>query len=606
MSRDGRGSTGTGRAAALPNGVYQPPPAVVEVDGRLTVEFVGEDGRGGILRADRLPLPGWHGLLAAAVERRTDPAGAVRTLATAQGEWGSLGRWMHYLGGLVQPPTHPGALTVAHVEGFFAVRTTQTTYSGRDLRAIGKLLGTEPLAGHVLPQVHDALARRIGRQGNPKPGYSDGELSRLVAAARTDVAAIRNRMRAGEAQVADHQAGDADLRDAFGGGDADRLMQMAATGCVAGLVRPVRRLEYAKQLFFTRPDLLPLLVLMVAVTGCNVETIKELPAEHRILDGRAVEVRLVKRRRGTQRWWRTVTWEIGPPDRQLHTPGGLYLLAHQLTARSRQYAGGPRLWAVWRNGHKAGLRDLDEHGDPFALTLGAQIRHGRWLTRHGLHADAATVVDDDQGSPPPVLSLDFNRLKTSIDVRRTKQAGGHLPSAARTNTIPVLFRHYLRGDATVAVWAEEVIAEAVTDAEQAAVAAHQRAMRMAGGGPTVAVDAPTPASGAMDTPWSTCVDPGAHPITGQRCEVSFLDCFHCGNCLVTTEHLPRLLGLVQALTIRRTQLGEADWWARYGATWVAIGHDVLGKFTPAQLAVAGTDRQADAWLDLIENPWERP
>lgn len=93
-----------------------------------------------------------------------------------------------------------------------------------------------------------------------------------------------------------------------------------------------------------------MLVLLVAVTGRNIETVKELPAHHRLLDGRAVEVQLTKRRRGAGRWVQTVTWEIGPPGRELHHPGGLYLLLHRLMASGRELSTGPSsFWAVWRN-----------------------------------------------------------------------------------------------------------------------------------------------------------------------------------------------------------------------------------------------------------------
>ena len=61
------------------------------------------------------------------------------------------------------------------------------------------------------------------------------------------------------------------------------------------------RLETAGHLFLTPRDVAPLLVLGVALTGRNVETLKELPAQHRLLDGRAVEVTVVKRRRGAGR-----------------------------------------------------------------------------------------------------------------------------------------------------------------------------------------------------------------------------------------------------------------------------------------------------------------
>jgi hypothetical protein len=75
------------------------------------------------------------------------------------------------------------------------------------------------------------------------------------------------------------------------------------------------------------------------------------------------------------------------------------------------------------------------------------------------------------GQERTALKISFNRIKTSMDVRRTKQLGGHLPSAARSNTMAVLFRNYLSGDPIITAWAAEVMAEALDDAEQAAVAA---------------------------------------------------------------------------------------------------------------------------------------
>ena len=86
----------------------------------------------------------------------------------------------------------------------------------------------------------------------------------------------------------------------------------------------------------------------------------------------------------------------------------------------------------------------------------------------------------------------------------------------------------------------------------------------------------------------------------------FLDCFHCGNCLVTRDHLPRLLGLLDALAQRRRELSDEVWWQRYGPAWVAIRQDILTKFTPAELQQARTEQPHDALLDLVENPWELP
>jgi hypothetical protein len=90
------------------------------------------------------------------------------------------------------------------------------------------------------------------------------------------------------------------------------------------------------------------------------------------------------------------------------------------------------------------------------------------------------------------------------------------------------------------------------------------------------------------------------------CQASFLECFHCGNCLITVAHLPRILALLTALQARREQLPEQQWWERYGQTWAAIRHDVLPKFSPAELAQAGLEPHVEALLDLVEPPWEHP
>jgi hypothetical protein len=180
--------------------------------------------------------------------------------------------------------------------------------------------------------------------------------------------------------------------------------------------------------------------------------------------------------------------------------------------------------------------------------------------------------------------------------------GGHLPSAARSNTYPVLFRNYLRGDPTTLEWAQDIVGQALVDAERSALDAHRRALNTHGGrlrvitGPADAehlqqagLDADTArraADGLLDTAWSGCTDHDHHPATGTRCHTSFLDCFHCGNCLITHEHLPRQLGLLDALAARRHQLSEQDWWGRYGAVWAAIRRDVLVKFSPAEIEQA--------------------
>ena len=631
MSSRGRGSTHTGRAAAVPAGGYQPPPPVVDDAAGLVVRVDGEDGRGVLLRVDRLPLPGWHRPVAAALATRCGPAGARRTKTSAEHTWGTLGRLLRFLDTLPDPPSAPEQLTVAHVEAFRrhqAVAGNGDSYGRREMREIGRLLRTPPLHGLVPAETLDYANQRIRDEPPaPEPGYSDRELGALLRAARGDVARIRDRIHSGEKLLADAQARPDTLTDAQRD-QARILAQMAATGVVPtvlpgqGRLGWRERIELAGNLFLTLDDMLALLLLFVAVTGRNVETIKELPVEHTVLDGRAVQLHVLKRRRGPQRWWQTVTWEIGPADRELHTPGGLYLLVLRLTARGRAFSNSPMLWAVWRNGHRADATGAGEHYNMFGPRLRTALLPERWAARHGLTADPPESDGDGPAPDPVPLPVGFKRLRTSIEVRRTRQAGGHLPTAARSNTMPVLFRNYLRGDATVAAWAEEVVADALVDAEQSALAAHRRTLDTTGGHLHVlpgetdgdrlrdtgipAAAAQRIATGEADTAWAACVDHDTHPATGRPCRASFLDCFHCGNCLITRAHLPRLLALLDALADRRQHLDEADWWRRYGPTWAAIRHDVLTKFGPAELDHAAAHKPGDALLDLVEPPWQHP
>jgi hypothetical protein len=386
------------------------------------------------------------------------------------------------------------------------------------------------------------------------------------------------------------------------------VAEIATTGTVPNLhltagERGRQRVEYAGGLFLTLTDMAPLLVLMVAVMQRNVETIKELPATHRLLaDGQAVEVQITKRRRGPQRWTETVTWEVGPAGRELHTPGGLYLLLLRLTARSRRFCGEDYAITVWRNGRTLGIQPGPrELTAPFAKDLRTgQPQLSRWAATR-----VPPVLADDGSTHPAPLRVDTNRVRTSIEVRRTRQMGGHLPSAARSNTFPVLFENYLRPDPTVRAWADDVVGEALVDAEHAALAAHRRALAETGGKVTVTV-IDEPGTAAVGGTWSSCTDPTSHPRTGSECSASLLDCYSCGNCLITAEHLPQLLSLLTALADRRQRMPDQQWWSRYGQAWTAIRHDILTKFTPEQIAASrksAADRDA---LDWAEAPWEQP
>jgi hypothetical protein len=425
------------------------------------------------------------------------------------------------------------------------------------------------------------------------------------------VVEIRDRIKAGERLVAlaetDPDSLTADERDKAGW-----LVEMARTGAVpdhfrkgggwpgSNLVDFSQRISAARNLFLTNDDLVPLLVLGVALTERNPETVKELPAEHRMLEGRAVAVGTTKRRRGKALSRMTLHWEVGTTSRQLHTPGGFYLLLHELTRRSRAVSGTESLWSIWTG------RGATGHVAPFADSLGRCLDLSRWAACEELTADTP------DGGEPPALPLRLDRLKTAAEARRAKATGGHLPSTATTNTMDVSYLHYLRNDPVIREWAEDIIDAALTDAEESSrtfqlrvhgPAIHTRfatdpdgAARELG---TTTVKLEQALAGSLDTVIASCLDIDHSPFGDGRCGVSFLTCLRCPNALVLQRHLPALYTLLDQLQTQLDRMAVQDWCRTHGVTWLIITRLILPRFSPAQQEAAKRDKQVDPSTDLL-------
>ncbi|MGW7522668.1 hypothetical protein [Streptomyces sp. NPDC054783] len=459
----------------------------------------------------------------------------------------------------------------------------------------------------VLPgqdRLDSAVVDYAGRPGHgvdaqqvSRPGYSDREFQAIRTAARSDVAAIRDRITAGESLLARFLDNDEDLSAAEQEQGA-RLEAMATTGRVQVDYRGLTAGEYpaacyaqARQLFVVDPDLAPLFVYAAVLSGRNPETLKELPAEHRLLEEHAVAVTLTKRRRGKANSRTTVHWSVDP-DRELRTMSSFYLLLHRLMGRSRTFSGTGSVWSIWAGNGRGAVRHAATGGHigPFDAELARKLKLGAWAERHGL-------VGDD-GAP---LQMMVTRIKKTVEVRTAKQVGGHLPSARVTNTADTSFTHYLRADPFVAEWAADVLTEAITDAEESARAVVVRL----GGGSVAAV--PTrvrgqAAAGELDTLACACTDI-EHGPDGGRCRQSFLTCFRCPNSLVMERHLPALLALAEALREDLQRRDAEQWTARYGATWQILTRDILPRFSPAQ-RTAAQQAQPHLMLDLLDGPKE--
>ena len=619
--------TGRGRPTARPDGFYRPDPAAGPVraaDGSLQVAFAGEDGRAVTYFFAGLPLPGMHEDLAAAFAERTGPAGARRTLASARVTWQATAGMLRFLAGLKRPPQDLAALTRSHLERFRRHRllTRSPLCVTNEMTEIFLLLrhaGQQQLQ----PEVRELIRQRGHHlrkdpQNTGLPGYSDREYSEIVRAARRGTAQIRDRIRAAERLVTLAAADPAQLS-----GDerqtAGWLTEMARTGLVPARYRGggwphgnlpdyAARVKAAQYLFLAEQDLIPLLVLGVALTERNPETVKELPAEHRVLEGRAVAVGITKRRRGKALSRQTLHWEVGPESRQLHTPGGFYLLVHELTRRSRGISGTPSLWSVW-----TGRSGVNGHAAPFGTSLNRSLNLSRWAAAQGLTADTPS------GEPGPLV-LRLDRLKTAAEARRAKATGGHLPSIATTNTMDVSYLHYLRNDPVIQAWAEDIIDAALTDAEDSARDFQLRVLgpaiqdRFRADPAAVARELGTSATnlgqalaGTLDTLAASCLDIEHGPFGSGRCGVSFLTCLRCPNALVLERHLPALYALLDRVQAELGKMTVPDWCRAHGVTWLIITRLILPKFSPAQREAALRDALAAepmALLDLLSGPRE--
>ncbi|WP_200823579.1 hypothetical protein [Actinacidiphila yanglinensis] len=146
------------------------------------MEFEGEDGRRctfGFIDLGEARLargPGGCGAVG------IGPSGGLRTVASALSMWRPVGQLLTSLNEGPDHPEQPGELRL-HVRQF-----ARYLCAGR--KQLVYVLRLPPLAGQMAPEVHSALRVRTVANPGQVPGYSDGELRRVLAAARSDVRCV--------------------------------------------------------------------------------------------------------------------------------------------------------------------------------------------------------------------------------------------------------------------------------------------------------------------------------------------------------------------------------------------------------------------------------
>ena len=592
--------TGRYTRAALPTvGDLEPPARWSRRGANIAVEFAGQDGRSKTFRTDKIPMKQLHEAFVVAFAELTGFDGTIRTERSATGAWSNGRRFLIFLSEQQPDCESWSQITPELVQEYESHRTLCVGERSRlmELHSLHRLFERLPENERLADETILAFTRS---RKWPDPigvgGYSDATFSAMLNAARVDVRRILKRIEDGEKLLSDWKENPAALspQDAALGEALHSIDKGMDVGPVAGRSDSwAERHRTASHLYLTYGDIPPFLVLLVALSAANSETIKELPAAHALSEGRrTVSLRLTKRRSGQGKWYQTDTWETGVGSAELARPGSLYLALHQVMDRARERCGTEFLWAVWTNGRNYG-RDLNG-GTHFAWSSGlAQVplHLTRWAKSHGLK-------DGEED-----LRVTLNRVRTSAIVRRTRELGGHLPSATKSNSQNVLFQSYLRPDATTRDWADEIIDESFADAEDilSNTTIERLDHQLIGGRGTKDSN-----EGGLfsETGYLACRNVSESPHDdGNACTQTALICFRCSNAVVGEKHLPGILRLRSELLERYDELEYQSWVAAYGNAWSSIQNEILPRFTTEELEQAEYRPDGSMALRYLEGRW---
>lgn len=586
---------GRGKRVQTPDGFYEAESRVNSSAGAVSVKFAGEDGRPRLFSCASWPLPAMHEAIAEAFAVRTGPGGGVNTEQSANGLWSAVRR---FVVGLAEFTPHLDSVSDVNV----AMARRWIDHQIRNGRSFDQVLhdaqkiasvlrnvrgggpsvaaAAEVLFRGPVPEAWDDAEPAPERYGDGVAGYNDETFEWLKAAARTDLARRRDEIGRSHRLVRQLRHGDplepSELRE------AELLAEIVESGDVAGalrrrgITRPSDRIPWAAKLYLVEADLAPLLVLFVALSGHNVESIKELPATHRRVAKNSLSLKVTKRRHGFSSWEEPAQFAIRSGD--LSSPGGLYLLVERLCRPSREIAGSNKLIMVWSNGTSQFKADALGHHFPWHRSLrAATIALGGWCRSH-----------DPAGLPP--FDLTLNRVRTTklrLDGISDDYDEQDPPIGV---SLDVFYRSYFTPDQRARDWAAGLIALTLEELEEVFRGVNRQHV----------VISHKPAPETADTAFAGCVTALQNPLTGEACAASFLTCFICPNVVIANKHLPGILRLKEELIERWDRLPRHTWWRRYGPAWIAITHDILPSKSPEQVAAATQQMPDKTPLRLLE------
>ncbi|WP_405545721.1 hypothetical protein OG590_33050 [Streptomyces goshikiensis] len=540
--------------------------------------------------------------LIGAFAKRTAPGEGLTSLLSTLGIYQVIRQFDRYLATLPWPPRAVSHLTAEQFDGFFEFRKTTTSGAAGDLGALKLLL-------LQAEGVSDALAGRLASQlpgrvtMETKESYSRAEFQRITAAARADLRAAARRIRGNRELLARARRGEADANQ-----DAVRVRllefvdrhgtiprEARPNGATKGKLFPaawVRRVapvrEIVSWLHLTLDEAGAGAVLLAAMTGENPQVIFKVPAVHHRADGYTgatgtAILDLVKPRRGGRAHMTLALSEvpdwISVPEQpedlsardELHTAFGLYVLLHELTARSRALVGGNRLLV----GHATSGGRGTGHG------LRA-MENTETIKRKGEAWGLVEDKPDKNGRPVPLaLRLDLLRL-THIELYQRPVAHTEKTAAtaylARNRGNVEEYRKVVaktlanevdkaRSRGKVASLSAEQVARASTDPEQVAAELGLK--------PEILKRL---IAGELDTVLAGCSDNrnGPHAPEGEACPASFMLCLGCECARALPRHLPVQVLVHDRLGERREHIDAPRWAKRFAGPHAQLG-DLLDQ-----------------------------
>lgn len=586
-----------GRRAALPSPVARTRHGLVtDEDGRRIVRCYSQDGREHKdLDVSILTTPeALREALIAALVARTAPGAGLTTTPSFESSYRVLVSFDRYLAGLAAVPQSLAEVGSEQFDGFHDDRESAGVKSIRwQLAELRRLL----LRANGISA---ALAARLAQPLPPLPpskpthSYTRTELKRIAEAARATLRSAERRIRANSELLDRFRAGDLDVST-----DLDLRRRLEILDHLDRVGDIPRRTRYCGNRVYDAPEIWVMLrgrikdvvgwlylmpeeiaaaaVLFGVMTGQNPDVIRTMSAAHHRADGGTgagtAIVGLRKPRRGHRAYMDVALSEvpdwISIPDQPtdlstrdtLHTPFGLYVLVHELTARARQFAGGDRLLVAYMS--SGGGRSLKGRG------WREMPLNGTLVSALGRTWNLPSDEVDADGRPVPMRPLRLETLRmTHIELHQKPVAHTERTAATRylvrnrgnINDYRKVVADTLTSEVAKAR-ARSTIATMTTEQVTHASENLDRAAEEMGLEPVVLERM---LAGELDTVLAACTDNDNGPYTPLGpCRASFLLCLDCECARALPRHLPLQVIVHDRLAQRREQMNALHWAQRF-------------------------------------------